>query len=375
MEKRYFLGMKESMPLLGFGAMRLPVLDKSDKIDKELTKKMVRESMENGFNYFDTAYPYHGGKSETALRTALVEAYPREDFYLADKMPVWMIRKTEDFERIFNEQLDRCGVTYFDFYMLHALDKNRESEMVAKGGYTFLSELKSSGRARYVGFSFHDTADVLDDLLTAHPEVDFVQLQINYLDWESNHAKDWYHVALKHNKPIIIMEPVKGGSLANLPGDIEKLLTDVRPSQSAASWAIRFAASLEGVMTVLSGMSTLEQVQDNVATMQSFSRLTPEEYEVLDKVLIEWGKVSVVPCTACKYCVDECPKQIEIPTIFTIYNELKRSNNKFHANLMYGMLGQDHQADACINCGNCTAHCPQKIEIPEALSEVKKALQ
>lgn len=370
MTKRFFKNMDKGMPLLGFGAMRLPIIDgNGENIDLEQVKKMVDYFIENGFNYFDTAYPYHNGKSETAMKQALVERHERATFYLADKMPLWLCKSYSDYERFFNEQLERCGVDYFDFYLLHAMSKEREKACIELGAYNFLKKLKEEGKVKHIGFSFHDSPEVLKGILEAHPEMEFVQLQINYLDWEGLYAREYYKIAEEHGLPVIVMEPVKGGSLANLHPNAEKLLKEVKPNSSATSWAVRFCASLEGVMTVLSGMSNLQQLEDNVSYMKDFTPYSDIEHETIRKALREIDKLAVVPCTTCRYCID-CPQGIDIPKIFSIYNEYKRSGDKGHAGFMYETIHADKKADQCIKCRSCTEHCPQHIDIPEELKKI-----
>ncbi len=360
------------IPLLGFGAMRLPMLDKS-RIDTEQVAKMVDYSLANGFNYFDTAYPYHDKQSEIVMREALVKRHPRESFYLADKMPVWLVKETKDYDTYFNEQLEKCGVDYFDFYMLHALNRNSAKKCSEQGGFEFLKRMKAEGKIRFGGFSFHDEPEILQQILDENPGLDFVQLQINYLDWEGMRSEECYRIARAHDIPIIIMEPVKGGSLASFPPHIEAIFKEACPTSSVASWAIRYCASLEGVMTVLSGMSNLEQLYDNVGTMSQFKPITHEEEQVLRKVLEEYRKIPVIPCTSCKYCVDDCPSQINIPQVFNIYNLYKRTNSKEMASGRYSGIDPQKRADSCISCGSCVTHCPQHIDIPRELEKVAEA--
>ena len=350
--------------------MRLPT--KPDgKIDIDHVKRMAAHYIDAGFNYFDTAYGYHNGESETAMRETVVNVYPRESFLLADKMPVWLVKKQADYARLFAEQQKRCNVEYFDNYMLHSLNKGSANDSEKLGGFEFIKQMKAEGKARNIGISFHDTADVLDALLSRHPELDFVQLQINYLDWDSNDAKGWYEVAVKHGKNIIVMEPVKGGTLANLPPEAAAQIKN----GSQAQLAIRFAASLKNVVTVLSGMSNLEQVADNTGYMKDFKPLEDADYALIKTVLAEMSRVSVIPCTSCNYCAPECPQGIHIPTIFSVYNELQRSKNSWHAGMMYGYIPEKSRANGCIACGVCTSHCPQKIDIPNELKKVAGALK
>ncbi len=324
------------MKKLGFGLMRLPLLDANDQssIDIERTKEMVDRFMERGFTYFDTAYPYHGGASEGALRQAVVERYPRESFTVTTKMPCWSITCPADMERIFNEQLQRCGVEYFDYYWLHALNPDYTRIMDEYDGWGFIARKKAEGRIRHIGFSFHGDAPLLERLLTEHPEVEYVQLQINYLDWDSPavQAHTCYDICTRHGKPVIVMEPVRGGALARVPDSVRDLFATANPEASPSSWAIRYVASLPNVMVVLSG-----------------------------------------PCTACHYCTDGCPQSICIPEYFNVYNMLHMLGDAYKGNsqMYYNLHAKNHgRANECIECGQCEAHCPQGIDIVERLKQV-----
>ena len=367
---------ESNLPKLGFGIMRLPMTVEGDnqKIDMPRTQELVDAYMAAGFNYFDTAYVYHGGASETAIRETIVKKYPRESFYLADKMPLWQIDSEEKLETTFQEQLDRCGVDYFDFYLLHCLDRNREKSAAEVKAFDFLARIKQEGRATFVGCSFHDTPDALEHILANHPELEFVQLQINYLDWNDTMRSDeYYRIARKYNKPIIIMEPVRGGVLAKLPEEAEALLKQARPGDSMAKWAFRFCYSLPGVITTLSGMSNMEQVQENLETFAHLEKLTETEQELLRKAVEIFKATNLVPCTACKYCVD-CPAKVHIPDIFTVYNEYKRSGNLGFSQNRYRDIGAEHQAAQCVACGQCEGLCPQHINIIERLKVVQERL-
>lgn len=372
------------MKKLGFGGMRLPRLIEDDpkSIDQAQVNEMADYFIEHGFTYFDTAYPYHQGLSEGAFKKAVVDRYPREFFLLADKMPTFSVTKTEDYERIFNEQLERCGVEYFDYYLLHNLGKVNYANSMKFGGFKFMKKLKEEGKAKYIGFSFHDTAELLDEILTAHPEMEFVQLQLNYLDWESAsvQSRKCYEVARKHNKKVIVMEPVKGGALANPPESAQELLKEYHPDMSYASWAIRYIASLDGIMMVLSGMSNINQLKDNTSYMEDFKPLNEEEKNIIEKVVDIMNEAIAVPCTNCQYCVDDCPKKINIPAYFSVYNAYSLYGNINDQSRNYAMHydRQSHgrgKASECIGCKMCEGHCPQHIEITEKLKLVAQAFE
>jgi uncharacterized protein len=366
----------KDIPKLGFGLMRLPMLGK--EIDMVQTVKMVDRFMEQGFTYFDTAYVYIGGKSEVAAREAIVKRYPRESFQLATKMPVWMVQKYEDMQPIFDTQLERTGAGYFDYYLLHALGHQSIEQLENVGAWKFVREMKEKGLIKHLGFSFHDEAKYLDQLLTNHPETEFVQLQINYVDWENStiQSRQCYEVALKHNKPIIVMEPVKGGSLAAMSPEVQAIFKEANPDLSVASWAVRYAVSLDEVITVLSGMSNLEQMNDNLSYMTNFQPLQDLEFKTIARVVEELEKVPVIPCTSCKYCVDDCPQKINIPGVFESYNNYTLYKNldgsRGHYNWMTSSGGK---ASACIACGVCENHCPQHIGIIDSLKEIAEVFE
>jgi predicted aldo/keto reductase-like oxidoreductase len=360
--------------------MRLPLTDKSDttKINLEETVKMADHFLANGFTYFDTAYPYHRGQSEQAFKKAVVQRHPRESFTIADKMPVWLVKETSDYQRYFNEQLERCGVSFFDYYMLHSLRTEPYENTLKYGGFDFIAKLKAEGKARKVGFSFHDKADVLDRILTEPPEVDFVQLQINYIDWDNPDVQSGknYETALKHGKQIIVMEPVKGGCLASLPEDAEKLLKSHNSSANAASWAIRFAASLENILVVLSGMSSMEQMKENASFMKDFKAFTKEEKNILDRAAGIISGMAAIPCTNCAYCVEDCSQKISIPDLLSLYNNYKRYGPV--QDIMNGYrfeTSSGGKASACIACKKCEEHCPQHIPVTEWMKEIAKIFE
>lgn len=358
---------------LGFGMMRLPK-NAEGEIDVEQVKVMVDAFMEAGFTYFDTAWVYNG--SEEATRKALVERYPRESYQLATKNAAWSGCKTkEDAIAQFEESLARTGAGYFDNYLLHNLGPNRTQVFEDLDMWNFVKEMKAAGKIKKYGFSFHSTPEELEQILTAHPDVDFVQLQINYADWEepSVQSRGVYEVARKFNKPIVVMEPLKGGLLANPPKSAKDLLLDKAPQLSAASWGIRFAANLEGVLCVLSGMSDLAQVQDNIAYMKDFTGLTDEEVATVEAAREEIAKIPLIPCTSCNYCAEACPSQIGISGLFgamnqyTLYNNLESAKGELGFRVFAkGLKG----ASECIECGQCESVCPQKIEIREELKKI-----
>ena len=349
----------------GFGMMRLPML--GEEVDTETTAKMADAFLAAGFNYFDTAHPYIQGKSELAFRTCVAERYPRDAYLLANKLSGSFFEKEEQIRPLLESQLQACGVEYFDFLLMHAMNASRHETYRKLNAYDIAQQMKAEGKIRHVGFSFHDTAEVLDQILTDRPEMEFVQLQFNYVDYEDNRvqARACYEVCRRHGKPVMVMEPVKGGSLVNLPAEAMKLL----PGSSPASYAIRFAASFEGVAMVLSGMSNMEQMEDNLSFMADFQPLTAEEHQTIGKVRTLYQAQHRIPCTACRYCTDGCPAGIPIPDVFACMNQ-KRAGE--------GTPDQDYaafenNASACIGCGQCEEACPQHLEIRELLKEVDKA--
>ncbi|MDO4564400.1 MAG: aldo/keto reductase [Clostridia bacterium] len=360
----------KNLPKLGFGLMRLP--KKDDAIDIEQVKAMVDEFLQAGFKYFDTAHAYEG--SEEAFKAAVATRYPRDSFFLATKLPVWSLKSREEAELRFNESLERTGLDYFDFYLLHSLGGSRSEICEQLGLWDMMQEKKRAGQIRYAGFSFHDKAEALDALLTKHPEADFVQLQINYADWLDPiiEAQKCYEVAKKHFKPIIVMEPVKGGTLARLPGEVEAIFKGADEGASPASFAIRFAASLCGVAVVLSGMSDMEQMRDNIRSLSGFEGLSETESGAIDEARTLLESYRSVACTACGYCLKSCPQAIQIPDTIAVLNRYRRFGGLEAAKTRYAKLGEregKNPASACIDCGVCEEVCPQRLKIRDALKE------
>lgn len=358
---------------LGFGLMRLPK-DKQGQIKLDEVQRMVDSYMERGFNYFDTAYVYEG--SEEAIRQTLVEKYPRDVYTLADKLPAWKLTCQEDVERIFQESLNRTGADYFDFYLLHSVEKSHYPTYEKYQCFDFIQEMKKQGKIKYMGFSFHDDADFLDKVLTEHPEIDFVQLQLNYLDWENGviQSRRNYEVARKHHKPIIVMEPIKGGTLASFSDDIERIYKDYAPQKSIASWAMRYVASLDGVMTILSGMSNAQQMNDHLDTMTHFEKINNEEAKLIKQVTDQVLSYPTIPYTKYRYCTPGCPMHIQIPDLFTAYNSAKMygENRRYQTYYKDHSTGDYQPAKACIACGQCESVCPQHLEIISLLKEVSE---
>ncbi len=368
----------EKMPKLGFGLMRLP--QNEGEVDMDAVKRMADAYMKSGFNYFDTAYVYHGGNSERAVKEALADRYPRESFYLATKLPAWAMNGPEDRDRIFGEQLERCGVEYFDFYLLHSLEDGKNYDIYEKYDcFRWAMEKKEQGKIRHFGFSYHGTPELLEQVLDRHPEVEFVQIQLNYADWNNPVVQSGrlYEILHRRGIPMIVMEPVKGGMLANLQPELEELLTKTRPGASPASWALRFVGSLDGVMTILSGMSSEEQMEDNLNTFRHFEPLSEEEKQVIQAVVKKMQDKPLIQCTSCRYCCDGCPMSIRIPDIFRAVNTKRlypgdSRPGMFYRNLVKAGSGM---ASACIGCGQCESVCPQHLPVIQLLKEAADTLE
>ena len=356
----------------GFGCMRLPM--NGDQVDIAETTRMVDEFLAQGFNYFDTAHGYIGGKSELALKECLTSRYPREAYSLTDKLTDSYFKTETDIRPFFESQLEACGVDYFDFYLMHSQNADNFKKFKACRAYETTFALKAEGRIRHVGLSFHDRAEVLDQILTEYPQIEVVQIQFNYLDYDdiAVQSRKCYEVCRKHGKPVLVMEPVKGGSLVNLPEEAKKVLDDLHGG-SPASYAIRFAAGFPGMMMVLSGMSDLEQMKDNLSYMRDFKPLNETELAAVNKVQEIFHKMNMIPCTACRYCVEGCPKQISIPDLFAIMN-IKQLHHDWNADYYYEEVhtAPGRRASDCLKCGKCEKICPQHLPIRKLLEEIAK---
>ncbi len=366
----------EKMPKLGFGLMRLPEQD--GVIDIDQVCEMVDKYMASGMNYFDTAYVYHSGKSEVAAREALVNRYDRDKFMLATKLPAWEMKEEADVERIFNEQLERTGVDYFDFYLLHSIEEGGNYDNYEKYNcFEWGLKKKAEGKIKHFGFSFHGSPELLEKVLDDHPEIEFVQIQYNYLDRTNPvvRSQRLYEILRDRDIPIIVMEPIRGGMLADMdPGVTERFLS-MRSDDSTASWALRFVGSQPGVMTILSGMSSPEQMDDSLKTFEHFEPITDDEARLIDEVTEEILSVPQIGCTACKYCVDGCPKKISIPDVFRTVNTLRRYPDDWRSKNFYsGLIERSGMASSCIACGQCERVCPQHLPIIELMREASEIL-
>ena len=359
----------------GFGCMRLPM--NGEEVDMEQTKRMVDTFLDRGFNYFDTAHGYIQGKSETALKTALTSRYPREKYILTDKLTDCFFKTQADIRPFFESQLEACGVDYFDFYLMHAQNETSFAHFKACRAYETAFQLKAEGKVRHVGISFHDRAEVLEQILTEYPQVEAVQIQFNYVDYEdlAIQSRRCYEVCRKFGKPVIVMEPVKGGSLVNLPEEAKKVLEDLHGG-SPASYAIRFAAGFPGIRMVLSGMSDMEQMLDNTSFMADFQPLDDKEMAAIQKVQEIFRSKNLIPCTACRYCIDGCPQHISIPDLFAVMNT-KQIHHDWNADYYYNEVhtAPGRRASDCLECGKCEKACPQHLPIRKLLKDVAKAFE
>lgn len=361
------------MKNLAFGLMRLPQID--GKVDIERTKTMVDVFIENGFTYFDTAAGYIRGQSEVSFREAVSSRYPRDAYTITDKLSLFMIKSAEEIEPFFEKQLNTLGVDYLDVYLAHALNRDAYQTALKWGAFDFMRKKLAEGKVKHIGFSFHDDAETLDKILTEQPDMEYVQLQINYIDWNDVgvQARKCYEVARKHGKKILVMEPVKGGSLVKVSDNVKAHLNAANPEMSIASWAIRFAASLPGVVMVLSGMSTEEQLLDNISCMKEFKPFDDREMATVMKAADMIKEEIAIPCTACRYCVDYCPQNIVIPDYFTFFNMRTRYGEIPWGERgdLYDLLKENGKPSDCIKCGACEGHCPQNIDIRARLEDCK----
>lgn len=366
---------------LGFGMMRLPMSSGTAAdggvVDWEQTCRMVDAFLERGFCYFDTAHGYINGMSEEAVRKCLTQRHPREAYILTDKLTNDFFKKEEDIRPLFEKQLEECGVTYFDYYLMHCMTSKSYKKYTACRAFETAKKLKEEGKIRHIGISFHDRPELMEQILTEHPEIEAVQIQFNYRDYEDSgiQSRAVYEVCRKYGKPVIVMEPVKGGSLADLPEEAKEIFDELQGG-SYASYAIRFAASFEGIEMVLSGMSDMGQMEDNLSYMEDFRPLNERERKAVDEVCAVLQKQDAIPCTACRYCVPGCPKKIQIPDLFACLNARKRYRN-WGSNLYYGIHTADGygKASDCIGCRQCEQACPQHLPITELLRETAKAFE
>lgn len=373
------------MEKFGFGMMRLPQTDEKDptKVDIEQVKQMVDVYVANGGKYFDTAHPYHNGVSEKVLKEAVVERYPREDIIITTKLPIFSVNKEEDMEKFFNEQLEKCGVDYFDYYMIHNINEMTHHAVYDFDSFEFVRQKKREGKIKNMGFSFHDKPEALIEALEAFSDCDFVQLQINYLDWTSStiESQKCYEIATQYNKPVIVMEPVKGGALSNLPESAEKIFKDYDKTSENVSWALRFCNDLDNVFMILNGVSSLEQMKSSIGIFKDIKPLNEEEHELISKVRDIVNDLTPIKCTECNYCIEHCPVNIPISKYFSIYNtgyiNKMQKGDPVNAAVSYLVLAESEEngaANECIECGSCEKYCPQHLEIPELLKDVDKEL-
>jgi len=361
----------ESIPKLGFGYMRLPRLAGSEEFDLPQINKMVDTFLESGYTYFDTAFVYQG--SEEAMRETLIKRYPRETYQIASKLNLMFVKDKKGMEEQFATTLSRLGTEYLDFYLLHGLGAHSIKPAEDLNAWGYVKELKDAGKIKHLGFSFHGTPDELEEILTKHPEAEFVQLQINYLDWESTNTKSrqLYEIARAHNVPVTIMEPLLGGSLASSTVSWSDGFKKADPQASVASWAFRFLAELDGLITILSGMSTYEQLADNIHTFKTMKPLTDSDRELIKETAVAIKAIPGVPCTSCRYCVEQCPSKINIPALLGLYTTYLTYNTPETLKHSYGFMTRDAgKAKDCVGCRICESHCPQKIEIADYIAKL-----
>jgi len=367
------------MKKFGFGCMRLPMTDGSDGkvVDYEQFNRMIDTFMEAGFSYFDTAHGYLNGQSEIALHECLVKRYPRQSYTITDKLSTHFFKKSEEIRPLFEKQLQSTGVEYFDYYLMHAMNADFYQKYIDFGAFEIVKELKNEGKIKHIGISFHDKAAVLEKILSERPEIEVVQIQFNYADFDDPGIESYkcYQICEKYHKPVIIMEPVKGGGLVNLPNRAKELLNDYNPEVSIASYALRFCASFEQVFMVLSGMSNIEQMEDNLRTMSSFVPFSEKEYALVEQVKDILKHEDMIACTACQYCIVECPKRIAIPDVFADYNAKKQFND-WNSSYYYGVhTSGKGKASDCIKCGKCEKVCPQHLLIRDHLVQVSEMFE
>lgn len=370
----------------GFGMMRLPIKDENDETSVDMVElnKMVDTYMESGFNYFDLGFDYHLGRCETAFKESVVDRYSREEYVVADKLPLYLMpEREEQFHEFFDTQLERTGLDYFDYYMLHNASGWTENGFKNLDSFKFIRDKKEEGKVKHIGISTHDNSEFLEEILKEHPEIEFVQLQVNYVDWENDgiQSRKCCEVAQKYGVDIIIMEPIRGGTLLNLSEDIEKQFTDYNPDESLASWALRFCRSIDGVISVLSGMSSLDHVEDNLKSMVDFKPLNDKEYEIINNVAKEINAQIKIPCTYCNYCSGHCPLDIPISRYFELVNSEIRGNGiegfsvTIQAYINMTKSGRNTKASECSQCGECSKYCPQQLDIPKHLETVVEMIE
>jgi len=373
MEKRTIIVNKQEkdVSLLGFGCMRFPMKD--GEVDIPESKRMVKYALSKGVNYIDTAWPYHGGKSELVVQE-IMKDYPRESYFLADKLPLWDCKTNEDVDRIFHKQLEKCGVEYFDFYLIHAVNKQRYDQTIELKLLKQLEGYKNEGKIRNIGFSFHDDLETFKKWADLY-DWDFCQIQLNYMDVEHQQGIEGYKILTEKGIPVIVMEPVKGGSIVKFNDEIEAKMKAYRPNDSIASWGFRWVGTLPNVRVILSGMSNMEQVEDNIKTFSNFEPLNEEEQKIVEQVRKEVLNLSKVDCTSCNYCMP-CPHGVDIPGNFRVFNTHSMYQNDGYVKWQYGSLKNNKKsADLCIECGECLPKCPQYIEIPTELGNFVEYLK